>query len=276
MNIGEDMRKFIVAKKGCRVHYSSKPTGSGIPSEQPVRFSYQRSVAESPELEANAVSEGRLLVLGTHNRKKGLELRELLSPHGFELRTLADYAEPIEVEETGQTFAENAILKATQQARHLGCWVLGEDSGLMVDALDGAPGIYSARFSGPEANDASNNQLLLDRLAAISDKHRGAHYVCHVALSDPTGEVKAQWEEYCRGRIIFHERGLGGFGYDPLFEIPEYHQTFAELGGTVKAVLSHRSRALRAIVPRLMALAAEWRDFAVGAQKWQAAGDDIR
>ena len=205
------------------------------------------------ETEAKRLSESRLLILGTHNRKKGGELRELLSPYGFELRTLADYSDAIEVNETGKTFAENAILKASEQARHLGCWVLGEDSGLMVDALNGSPGIYSARFSGPCATDKSNNQLLLERLSDTPTHARGAHYVCHVALADPSGIVRAQCEEYCYGRIAARELGQRGFGYDPLFEITEYHQTFGQLGGSVKTVLSHRSRALRSLIPQLVA-----------------------
>ncbi|MBP88682.1 MAG: non-canonical purine NTP pyrophosphatase, RdgB/HAM1 family [Planctomycetaceae bacterium] len=214
-------------------------------------------MAELPPKETSFVAERRLLVLGTHNKKKGIELRELLGPYGFDLRTLADFSEAIEVEETGETFAENALLKATVQAKHLGCWVLGEDSGLAVDALDGAPGVYSARFSGPEATDESNNQLLLEHLADMPLEQRGAHYTCHVVLSDPMGNVRAEWEECCRGRILFGYHGTGGFGYDPLFEIPEYHMTFGQLGYRVKAVLSHRSRAMRAIIPRLITLAAE-------------------
>src|SRR5688572_18231407 len=103
----------------------------------------------------------RTLVLGSHNRKKLGELARLLQPHGFVLRTLADFPQALEVEESGTTFAENARLKATVQARHLGEWVLGEDSGLSVDALGGAPGVYSARYSGPEATDEGNNDLLL-------------------------------------------------------------------------------------------------------------------
>jgi XTP/dITP diphosphohydrolase len=196
-------------------------------------------------------------VLGTNNRKKGIELRELLEPHGFDLCTLADFAEAIEVEESGETFAENAVLKATVQAKHLGNWVLGEDSGLVVDALDGAPGVYSARFSGPDATDELNNQRLLECLADVPPEQRGAHYVCHVVLSDPQGNVRAESEAFCRGRILFDYRGTGGFGYDPLFEIHEYHRTFGQLGSHVKGALSHRSRALRAIIPQLVTLASD-------------------
>ncbi len=197
----------------------------------------------------------KLLVLGTHNYKKGLELAELLAPHGLTLRTLADFPDALEVEETGETFGENAILKATRQAEHLGCWVLGEDSGLAVDALQGAPGIYSARYSGDQATDASNNARLLAELAGMDRERRSAHYVCHAVLSDPQGQVRAESEGYCRGYILETPSGQAGFGYDPLFEIPEYHRTFGQLGGAVKTVLSHRSRALRQIIPRIIALA---------------------
>jgi XTP/dITP diphosphohydrolase len=196
----------------------------------------------------------RLLVLGTRNRKKVEELIPLLAPHGFELKCLAEFPESLEVDETGDSFAANAALKATLQAKQLKAWVLGEDSGLAVDALRGAPGIHSARFSGEGATDAKNNALLLEKLAAVPLEKRTAHYVCHATLSDPAGVVRAEAEDVCCGRILFQESGRGGFGYDPLFEIPEYHKTFGELGLTVKEVLSHRSRAIRAIVPKLLEL----------------------
>jgi len=205
--------------------------------------------------ERDTMSNQRILVLGTHNIKKGRELAELLAPFGFVLRTLADIPNAVEVEETGTTFAENAALKATVQAKHLGCWVLGEDSGLAVDALHGAPGVYSARFSGPDATDETNNAKLLSELADVSLERRNAHYICHAVLSDPSGVIQAESEDYCRGRILFEPSGISGFGYDPLFEIPEYHRTFGELGSAVKTVLSHRSRAMRAIIPTIVSLA---------------------
>jgi XTP/dITP diphosphohydrolase len=196
----------------------------------------------------------RLIVLGSHNRKKLLELAELLEPHGFELKTLADFPQAMAVEETGQTFAENARLKASVQARHLGQWVLGEDSGLSVDALGGAPGVYSARFSDPGATDERNNDLLLEKLNNIPLEKRTAHYTCYAALSDPQGNIRAESEGQCRGRILFERAGSGGFGYDPLFEVIECHRTFGELAPAVKAVLSHRSRAIRLLVPQLLQL----------------------
>jgi len=195
-----------------------------------------------------------VLVLGTGNRKKGLELIELLAAVGAELRTLADFAEPIEVVESGDTFAENAALKAVEQARHLGQWVLAEDSGLMVDALEGRPGVYSARYSGPDATDASNNELLLKELGETPIARRTARYVCHMTLSDPEGTIRAESEGYCRGRILTEPRGTGGFGYDPLFEVVEYHRSFGELGPVAKACLSHRARAARRLLPQLFRL----------------------
>jgi XTP/dITP diphosphohydrolase len=201
------------------------------------------------------------LTLGTRNRKKAEELAELLAPWGFELISLADLPNSIEVEETGDTFAVNAALKACEQARHLGRWVLGEDSGLAVDALKGAPGVYSARFSGPNATDASNNELLLSRLTETPLERRTAHYVCHSVLSDPNGLPRAEAVGECHGRIRFEPAGRGGFGYDPLFEVIELHRTFGELGPVVKECLSHRGRAIRAILPVMLRLAdsGEWK-----------------
>ena len=120
-----------------------------------------------------------VLVLGTHNAKKQRELEMLLSPYNILLKSLADLPDSIEVEETGTTFEENATLKAVQQAKHLGQWVLGEDSGLSVEALGGAPGVYSARFSGPDATDEKNNALLLEKLQGVPLEKRTAWYTCH-------------------------------------------------------------------------------------------------
>jgi XTP/dITP diphosphohydrolase len=200
------------------------------------------------------------LVLGTRNRKKGEELADLLAPWGIELHTLANLPQAIDVPEDGDTFAANAALKACKQAQHLGRWVLGEDSGLAVDALGGQPGVYSARFSGPGATDDSNNRLLLQRITETALELRTAHYVCHAVLSDPSGVIRGESEGECHGRIRFTSAGTGGFGYDPLFEIVEYHRTFGELGRVVKACLSHRARAIRALIPAMTRLvdSGEW------------------
>ncbi len=199
-------------------------------------------------------TERPLLVLGTHNQKKGRELVELLAPLGIDVRTLADFASAIEVVEDGQSFAENACKKATEQALHLRHWVLGEDSGLAVDALDGRPGIYSARYAGQNASDDDNNRLLLEELADVADPGRTAHYVSHIALADPAGTIRAQSEDRFGGRIATTPAGSAGFGYDPLFIVPEYHRTVGQLGAAVKAVISHRARAYRQLLPQLARL----------------------
>lgn len=196
-----------------------------------------------------------MLVLGTANRKKGLELADLFRSVALEIRTLADFSVDFEVDENGDTFAANARLKAAGYASHLGRWVLADDSGLLVDALNGEPGVFSARYSGPGATDASNNRLLLERLGDLPLERRTAQFVCHMAVSDPSGRIQAESEAACRGRILFAPRGQSGFGYDPLFEIVEYHRSFAEFGLGVKARLSHRARAACRILPQLQQLA---------------------
>ncbi|HBT77023.1 MAG TPA: non-canonical purine NTP pyrophosphatase [Planctomycetaceae bacterium] len=198
-----------------------------------------------------------LIVLGTNNRKKGIELAELLEPVGIAVRTLADFDRKTEVVEDGDTFAANAAKKATRQAQFLGHWVLGEDSGLSIDSLGGAPGVYSARFSGEGADDASNNRLLLEKLGSLPIEKRTGHYTCHATLADPEGRIRAESEGVCRGRIRFTPSGNGGFGYDPLFEVVEYHRTFGEMSGAVKQCISHRAKALRCLIAQLPALLGE-------------------
>jgi XTP/dITP diphosphohydrolase len=192
------------------------------------------------------------LVIGTHNRKKGAEIAELLAPLGIAVVTLDDVPDAIEIAEDGESFAANARLKASQQAIHLGRWVLADDSGLEVDVLGSAPGVHSARFAGPQATDEANNRCLLEKLGDTPLEKRTAHYVCHIAMADPTGAIRAESHDVCYGRIRFEPVGSNGFGYDPLFEVVEYHRTFGELGPHVKQVLSHRSRALRVILPKLV------------------------
>ena len=192
------------------------------------------------------------VVLASRNRKKSGEIRDLLQPHGIPLVSVADFPQAHEVDETGTTFAENAAKKAREIAELLQHWTIGEDSGLRVDALQGAPGVYSARYSGPGATDASNNAKLIEALRGIPEQRRGAEYVCHVAVADPTGNIVLSFEATCRGRIIDEPRGAQGFGYDPHFLIPEYHATFGELSPLVKSVLSHRARAFRRLIPQLV------------------------
>lgn len=197
----------------------------------------------------------RQLIIGTTNVAKGRELRELLAPFGFHIQTLRDVGQPLEVVEDGDSFAANARKKAIEQARHLKAWVLADDSGLEVDALGGRPGVYSARYAGESATDDENNAKLLEELGETPLEKRTARYVCHVAVADPQGTLRAECADVCRGRVVFEPQGANGFGYDPLFEVVEFHQTFGQLGPRVKAAISHRARALRCVVPKLAALA---------------------
>jgi XTP/dITP diphosphohydrolase len=194
------------------------------------------------------------LVLGTRNVKKRKEIEEILGDLGIPLQDLSIYPDAPEVVEDGETFEANARKKASETAKAIGQWVLGEDSGLVVPGLGGRPGVYSARYAGKQGDDAANNRKLLAELAPLPAEKREAYYVCTAALADPTGQVHAVVEGRCNGRIITDYRGEGGFGYDPLFLIPEYHQTFGQLSARVKHALSHRGRALLQLRPVLRQL----------------------
>jgi XTP/dITP diphosphohydrolase len=198
-----------------------------------------------------------ILVLGTRNRKKCQEIVEILGDLAIELKDLSVFPDAPEVEEDGKTFEANARKKAEELAKHLHHWVLGEDSGLVVPGLNGRPGVYSARYAGKQGDDAANNQRLLAELAPLPEDRRASYYVCTAALANPQGETVAVVEGRCHGIIIKEPRGTGGFGYDPLFLIPEYHRTFGELSATVKHALSHRARALAQLRPFLRQLKAK-------------------
>ena len=189
------------------------------------------------------------LVLGSRNKKKLGELLQLLGDLPLELTDLSPYPDAPEVEETGDTFEANARLKAAQLAPVLGAWVLGEDSGLVVPSLGGAPGIFSARYAGTHGDDAANNAKLLRELAGKTGDARRAYYVSTAALADPQGEVVAVVAGQCWGVIAETPAGDGGFGYDPLFVVPEYHASFGVLSATVKNALSHRGRAMSQLRP---------------------------
>lgn len=198
--------------------------------------------------------QSRQLVVASRNQKKIGEIADLLRPYGIAVVGIGQFPDVPEVVEDGETFAANAAKKASETARRIGQWVLGEDSGLEVAALEGAPGIYSARFSGPKATDESNNAKLIELLQGVPDERRDARYVCHVSVSDPQGEIRLDVEATCRGRMTTDARGTNGFGYDPYFLIPEYHRTFGELSPAVKRRLSHRGRAFERLLPRLVRL----------------------
>lgn len=192
------------------------------------------------------------IVLASRNQKKSAEIRALLEPFGIPLVSVADFEHSEEVVEDGETFQQNAEKKAAQTALTLHHWAIGEDSGLQVDALNGRPGIYSARYSGEHATDEANNAKLIEELQHVPDHQRGAGYICHVAVSAPNGTIRLNVEAHCRGRITHAPRGTNGFGYDPFFEIREYHKTFGELHPSVKQHLSHRARAFERLIPQLL------------------------
>lgn len=190
------------------------------------------------------------LLVATKNAKKLSEIRELLRGLPVKLTSLSDYPRAPRIVENGRTFAENAKKKALKTAAFSGKLTVGEDSGLCVDALDGAPGVRSARFSGSGKDDEANNRKLLRLLKEVKPSGRGAGYVCAVAIADKNG-LLAVVEGTCRGRIALEPAGKSGFGYDPLFLIPCYSKTFAELGEKVKHTMSHRYRALKKVAPVL-------------------------
>jgi XTP/dITP diphosphohydrolase len=192
------------------------------------------------------------IVLGSRNAKKIGEMAELLAPHHIEIVGVATFSDVPEVVEDGDSFQANAEKKARETAVALNRWVIAEDSGLCVDALKGAPGIYSARFAGEQGNDAANNEKLLTELAAVPNEQRTAYYVCYAVLADPTGTIRAFAEGRCHGRILREFHGENGFGYDPLFLVPEFHQTFGQLAPAVKRHVSHRAKAFERLIPRVV------------------------
>jgi XTP/dITP diphosphohydrolase len=194
------------------------------------------------------------LVVATRNRGKLDELRALCAGLAVEVVSIEALCAGWEVEETGSTFAENAILKARAAAAACGEWALGDDSGLEVDALAGAPGVHSARYAGETQDDEANKAKLLAALAEVPDEARGARFRCVLALASPAGEVRTT-EGSCEGRIVRRPRGQGGFGYDPLFEAAGTERTMAELPPNEKNRISHRGRALEALRPLLAEIA---------------------
>lgn len=183
------------------------------------------------------------LLLATRNQHKKREMQAILADLSVQILTLEDVPELPEVEEDGNSFAENAAKKARQTAALSGITCLADDSGLSVDALDGKPGVYSARFAGPDADDDKNNEKLLGLMESVPDEKRTAAFICAIAVADPTGNI-AVVEGRCPGRIIRKKLGAGGFGYDPLFVPEGYTATFAQLDAEEKNRISHRGRAL--------------------------------
>ena len=188
------------------------------------------------------------LIIASNNAHKLIEIKEILGSEFDEILSMKEAGIEHETIEDGSSFMENAEKKAREMAAISGCCALADDSGLCVDALDGAPGIYSARFSGVHGDDAANNRLLLEKLEGVED--RGAHYTCAMVLARPDGSV-VEAEGYLYGEIAHEEAGCNGFGYDPLFYLPERGCTTAQISPEEKNAISHRANALHALLKKL-------------------------
>ena len=184
------------------------------------------------------------LLLGTRNPGKLKEITSILEDSGWSFSSLQEFESVESPDENGETYSDNAIVKARFYAAATGMHALADDSGLEVDALAGAPGVLSARYAGKNASDAERRKLLLSELAKTDDKDRRARFVSVVAIASPDGTILNLSEGICEGVITSVPRGTGGFGYDPLFIPDGYDQTFAELAENVKNSISHRARAL--------------------------------
>ncbi|MBW4664345.1 MAG: RdgB/HAM1 family non-canonical purine NTP pyrophosphatase [Chroococcus sp. CMT-3BRIN-NPC107] len=186
---------------------------------------------------------GKILVVATGNPGKLQEMQAYLTGENWELQLKPD---ELEIAETGTTFAENACLKASQIAKATENWAISDDSGLEVAALNGAPGIYSARYG---KDDRSRISRLLTELG--DTPNRQAQFVCAIAIARPSGEIALQSVGICQGEILYHPQGTGGFGYDPVFYVPTYQKTFAQMPKKVKHEISHRGKAFQALLPQL-------------------------
>ena len=191
------------------------------------------------------------LILATNNAHKVTEMKAILAPYFDEILSMREAGIDHETIEDGETFMENAVKKARELAEISGCCAIADDSGLCVDALGGAPGIYSARFSGQHGDDAANRRVLLEKLDDV--KNRTAHFTCAIALAWPDGRLLTS-EDYLYGEIAYTERGENGFGYDSLFLLPERGVRTAEISPEEKNSISHRGKALRGLVKKLEAM----------------------
>lgn len=190
------------------------------------------------------------VIIATKNKGKAKDFEAIFNPYGFEVLTLHDVANDMDIEETGTTFEENAVLKAEALAERLQTFVIADDSGLAIDALNGAPGVYSARFAGEEKSDDANMQKVLTELEGVEDEKRTARFCCAIALAGPNMETKTAFGT-CEGVIAHDKKGTNGFGYDPIFFVPTLGKMMAELLPSEKAAISHRGNAIKKIEAEL-------------------------
>lgn len=193
------------------------------------------------------------IVVATKNKGKAKEFESLFSKNGFIVKTLLDFPEIEEIEETGKTFEENAILKAEAVAKQLARPVISDDSGLIVDALNGRPGVFSARYAGEEKSDEANIDKILDELQGIHTSNRTARFYCALAVAIP-GKPTFTVNGTCEGEILFERQGINGFGYDPIFFVYEKKRSMAELTSEVKNSISHRAKALEKLEKEIEAV----------------------
>mgnify|MGYP001393288990 CR=1 FL=1 len=194
------------------------------------------------------------VIIATKNKGKAREFERMFQPLGYEVKTLLDYPDIEDVEETGTTFEENARLKAETVSKEIGRVVIADDSGLIVDALDGAPGVFSARYAGAEKNDEANIDKVLQNLEGVPENERTARFYCALAVAIP-GQETVTVDGTCEGRILSERRGHYGFGYDSIFFVQEFGRAMAELEPAEKSKISHRGNALRkleGILPSLL------------------------
>ncbi|MCM3619358.1 XTP/dITP diphosphatase [Sutcliffiella horikoshii] len=183
------------------------------------------------------------IIIATNNPGKVKDFKVILEPRGFTVKSLADFPHIPDVEETGTTFEENALLKAEAVSAHLGKIVLADDSGLEVDALNGEPGVYSARYAGMDKDDKKNILKVLDRLEGVPEKMRTARFICVLAVVEPGGN-RLTVRGTCEGIISIEPIGENGFGYDPIFYVEEKQRTMAQLSKEEKSEISHRGNAI--------------------------------
>ncbi|MED3563914.1 XTP/dITP diphosphatase [Bacillus xiapuensis] len=186
----------------------------------------------------------REVIIATKNPGKAREFESIFGKRGIEVKTLLDFPEIPDVEETGVTFEENATLKAEAVSKALNKMVIGDDSGLIIDKLDGRPGIYSARYAGEHKNDQDNIDKVLSELEGVSEEERTARFYCALAVAVPNQETMTVYGT-CEGRILTERRGTHGFGYDPIFYVPDLGLAMAELPSEGKNKISHRANALK-------------------------------
>ncbi|WP_174729732.1 XTP/dITP diphosphatase [Mesobacillus harenae] len=190
------------------------------------------------------------VIIATTNLGKAREFEQLLHSKGYTVKTLQDYPQLEDVEETGSTFEENAIIKAESVSKALGVLVIADDSGLEIDALGGRPGVYSARYAGPSKNDDANIDKVLDEMEGIDESERTARFRCVLAVAAPY-EKPVTFSGKCEGRILSERRGTHGFGYDPIFYVIKEGRAMAELGAEEKNAISHRAMALKELEKEL-------------------------